>query len=305
MLRTTLTLAALSSVLATGVAAAASSFPATIQLPPAWQPEGIEIRGTTFYVGSIPTGSIYRGNLRTGAGEVFIQRTGRAAIGIELDRRNRLFVAGGNTGKAFVYNARTRATLPSTRSTLGFINDVVVTRTGAYFTELAPAPRSTASRSGTAARSAQSQTIPLDGRRSRQPPTGFNANGIDATPNGRWLIIVQIEHGQALPRQPDDRRDGRDRARPAGRNVQFGDGILLDGNRRLYVVQNQLNRIAVIQSEPGADGRAHRDATSLTRASRSRRRSTISGGGSTPSTPASARRPRRPTTRSSRCGSRR
>lgn len=33
--------------------------------------------------------------------------SGRAAIGIAIDNRNRLFVAGGPTGRAFVYNART------------------------------------------------------------------------------------------------------------------------------------------------------------------------------------------------------
>ena len=48
-------------------------FPAVIQLPIGFQPEGIEIgRGTTFYVGSVATGAIFRGDLRTGAGGVFV-----------------------------------------------------------------------------------------------------------------------------------------------------------------------------------------------------------------------------------------
>src|SRR5688500_9182001 len=119
---------------ASGVAAAAPSYPSTIALPRGFQPEGIAIRANTFYVGSIPTGSIYRGNLRTGTGSVFIQRTGRAAIGVEADNRNRLFVAGGPTGKAFVYNTRTGADIASYDLAPGVINDVVATRTGAYFT---------------------------------------------------------------------------------------------------------------------------------------------------------------------------
>ena len=46
---------------------AAKPFPKTLPLPDGFQPEGIEIGpGTTFYVGSIPTGAIYRGDLRTG-----------------------------------------------------------------------------------------------------------------------------------------------------------------------------------------------------------------------------------------------
>ena len=45
-------------------------FPDIIPLPNGFQPEGIATgRGTTFYVGSIPTGAVYRGDLRTGEGE--------------------------------------------------------------------------------------------------------------------------------------------------------------------------------------------------------------------------------------------
>ena len=134
MIRKLTATAVLMLTVASGVAAAAPSYPSTIALPRAFQPEGIAIRANTFYVGSIPTGSIYRGNLRTGTGSVFIQRTGRAAIGVEIDNRNRLFVAGGPTGKAFVYNTRTGADIATYDLAPGFINDVVVTRTGAYFT---------------------------------------------------------------------------------------------------------------------------------------------------------------------------
>ena len=57
---------------------------------------------------------------------------GRSAIGIKVDRRNRLFVAGGPTGMAFVYDARTGEDLASYRLTpegtaATFVNDVVVT----------------------------------------------------------------------------------------------------------------------------------------------------------------------------------
>ena len=48
------------------VAAAAHPFPAHIDLPDGFRPEGIAIQGNTFYVGSIPTGAVVRGNLRTG-----------------------------------------------------------------------------------------------------------------------------------------------------------------------------------------------------------------------------------------------
>ena len=90
----------------------AQSFPDVIPLPDGFQPEGIATgTGTTFYVGSIPTGAVYRGDLRTGEGEVLVQpQTGRAAIGLKYDDRSGLlFVAGGPTGFAYVYDGETGA----------------------------------------------------------------------------------------------------------------------------------------------------------------------------------------------------
>ena len=52
---------ALSFAIVSGVSA--DSFPQVISLPNGFQPEGIATgNGTTFYVGSIPTGAVYRGD---------------------------------------------------------------------------------------------------------------------------------------------------------------------------------------------------------------------------------------------------
>src|SRR6186997_270141 len=121
-------------------AAPAQVFPDVIPLPNGWQPEGIAVgNGTTFYVGSIPTGAVYRGDLRTGKGTTLVQgASGRAAIGVEFDR-GRLFVAGGSTGKGFVYDARTGALVRELQLAIGggatFVNDVVVTKRAAWFTD--------------------------------------------------------------------------------------------------------------------------------------------------------------------------
>jgi sugar lactone lactonase YvrE len=250
MLRRLTATAALALVLVTGVAAAAPAFPATISLPNGFQPEGIEIRGLTFYVGSIPTGSVYRGTLRTGAGSVFISRTGRAAIGLDVDNRNRLFVAGGPTGHAYVYNARTSGDIAdiTLTPTPAFINDVVVTRTGAYFTDSTRAalfrvPIGRGGRLGTTV-----QTIPLTGDFALE--TGFNANGIDATPNGRWLVIAQSNTGELFRVDP---RTGAttEIVLANGEVIPGADGILLTG-RTLYAVQRSgtTYRVAVIALNP-------------------------------------------------------
>ena len=65
---------------------------------------------------------------------------GRAAIGVKVDRRaKRIVVAGGPTGKAFVYGARDGRDIaqlqlaPAGQET--FVNDVMLTRRGAFFTD--------------------------------------------------------------------------------------------------------------------------------------------------------------------------
>jgi sugar lactone lactonase YvrE len=200
--------------------------------------------GKTFYVGSVATGAIFRGDLRTGAGSVFIQPVaGRSATGIEYDH-GRLFVAGAATGSAYVYDARTGALLKTYQLATAptFINDVVVTRNAAYFTDsskpvLYKVPVGRDGSLGAA------QTIPLSGDYTHL--AGFNLNGIDATRNGKVLVAVQSANGRLYRIDPVT-GVAKTIALAGGESVANGDGILLDG-KTLYVVQNQNNAIAVIR----------------------------------------------------------
>jgi hypothetical protein len=222
-------------------------FPKTIALPTGFQPEGIAIHGKTFYVGSITTGAVYSGDLRTGSGALLVQPVaGRSSIGVEFDRRNdRLFVAGGNTGKGFVYDADDGSLIKEyqlTTLTPRFINDVVVTRHGAFFTDSNNKQlyRVSIGRHGSLGDVAE--TIPLTGDLVMAP--GNNANGIDATANGKWLVIVQTNLGKLFRVNP--RNGVTSEIDLGGGNVVNGDGILLEG-RTLYVVQNRSNQIAVVK----------------------------------------------------------
>jgi hypothetical protein len=87
---------------------------------------------------------------------------------------------------------------------------------------------------------------------------GFNVNGIDATPNGRTLVIVQSNTGKLFKVNRDGVTDEIDLG---GATVTAGDGILLDG-KRLYVVRNTFNLIAVIRLRPNlSSGRIVREIT--------------------------------------------
>jgi sugar lactone lactonase YvrE len=235
-------------VLAATPASGATDWPDVIPLPTGFQPEGIDIAGGhTFYVGSIPTGAVYRGDLRTGEGDVLVPaQPGRAAIGVDVDTRDRIFVAGGPTGMAWVYDARTGATLASYQlatSTTTFVNDVVVTKDAAWFTESQAAVlyRVPIGPGGELGSQADVQRVPLGGDFMMGP--GFNVNGIDATPDGETLVIVQSNLGRLYTVDTDGVAD---LVELSGGNVMQGDGILLHG-RVLYVVQNRMNRIAVVE----------------------------------------------------------
>ena len=243
-----ITIVGLSS--ASVVTAQEETFPEVIPLPDGFRPEGVVIgRGHYFYAGSLADGRIYKGDLRTGEGGVLVEgQTGNVAVGLAYDSRsNYLFVAGGPTGKASVYDADTGQEvavydLPVATNT--FVNDVVVTRSAAYFTDSFAAQFYVLplSAQGTLPDASQVEAVALGGDFEQED--GFNANGIDATPNGKELVIVNSTAGKLFRVDPDT--GNATLIDLGGDTVTSGDGILLDG-KTLYVVQNFLNQIAVVK----------------------------------------------------------
>ena len=232
-------------------AAAAASFPDVFPLPNGWRPEGIEAgRANTLYVGSIPTGAVRQIDARTGEQFTLVQPiAGRSATGLEYDRKyERLFVAGGGTGQAYVYDAETGApiavyTLTPTMPT--FVNDAVLTDDAVYFTEsrlpwlyrLPLGPR------GELPAASEVETIPLSG--DYLHGTGNNLNGIVATKNGGTLIAIQSNTATLLRIDPETGvADGIEIT--GGDATTNGDGLLLEGHT-LYIVQNRLHRVAVVK----------------------------------------------------------
>lgn len=225
-------------------------FPEEISLPDGFQPEGIASgKGATFYVGSIPTGAVYRGDVRTGNGDVLVPpQDGRAAIGLKYDpRTGLLFVAGGPTGFAYVYDGETGENVAEIflSEQPRFINDVVITRDAAYFTNSQQPViyRVSLENNGGLPDTPVVEEISLSGDYVFTAGA-FNANGIEASPNGETLIIVNSVDGVLY--SVDSDTGVATRIDLGGGSVLNGDGILLQGST-LYVVQNQLNQIAVIR----------------------------------------------------------
>jgi sugar lactone lactonase YvrE len=232
-------------------AASMESFPDVISLPNGFQPEGIAVgTGSTFYVGSIPTGAVYRGDLRTGEGAILVQpQAGRNAIGLKYDERTGLlFVAGGPSGFAYIYDGQTGGNIDAIQLTTlpSFINDVVVTRDAAYFTNSSQPEFYRVPLASNGMPLGTWETIQLSGDYVFTPGA-FNANGIAATPNGKTLIIVNSVDGALYTVDPATGEATL--IDLGGETVVNGDGILLQG-KTLYVVQNFFNQIAVVQLEP-------------------------------------------------------
>jgi hypothetical protein len=225
----------------------------TINLPNGWLPEGVVVGGGhVIYAGSRRHGAIYAADLRTGQGFVAVPpQQGRIAVGLAFDSRtNYIFVAGGPAGAAYVYDASTGESVQAYQLAgpgPTFVNDAVVTRDAAYLTDsLQPVIyRIPLGPGGRLPEPNAVATVPVSGDYQHLP--GFNANGIEATPAGDRLILVQSNTGLLFVVDPDTGVAAT--IDLGGYSVTAGDGILLDG-QTLYVVRNQLNLVAEIKLAP-------------------------------------------------------
>ncbi|SEQ51023.1 superoxide dismutase [Lentzea albida] len=211
-------------------------FPTEFSLPNGWQPEGIAISGTTAYFGSRADGSIYAADLRTGTGEVLATGPGTPSLGLKVDDRKRLWVAGGTGGDARVYDTRSGKLLAKFQFATAdtFVNDVVLTEKSAWFTD---------------SRKAVLYEVPLSLKPHRTlavtgdlvvTPGATNLNGIVTGLDG-GLIVVQSNTGKLF--RIDPRSGESTEINLNGQTLTNGDGLLREG-RQLYVVQNRLNKVA-------------------------------------------------------------
>lgn len=228
------------------------AYPAEFSLPDGFQPEGIAIGpGSAAYFGSRLTGAIYRVDLRTGRGRIIDPGPGTPSLGLKVDERGRLFVAGGTGGNARVIDTRSGKVLASYQLATGtaFVNDVVLTRDAAYFTDSANPVLYKLPFGRGGALPDEAVKVPLSG--DIVYTTGNNANGIAPTPDRKALLVVQSNTGKLFRVNPST---GVATLVDIGaESLVNGDGLLLEG-RTLHVVQNRLNTLTSLS--------LNRDATS-------------------------------------------
>lgn len=205
-------------------------------------PESIAYDAVTgdFYVSNTEDGTIYQGNARNGPAELSVflhaRTDGRNVVmGLALDERGRLFMAGGASGRAYIYNTENGTLVevletPPTARTL--LNDVIVTEQAAYLTD---SFRPTLFR------------IPLDTESLEIEPwldltatpvrygEGNNLDGIVADESGRYLVTIQPNTGLLYRIDTETKEvSGID----LEGNLGTGNGLFLDA-QTLYVVNDE------------------------------------------------------------------
>lgn len=237
----------LSALVGAAPAEAAPPFPTEIELPPGFRPEGIVVgRGSTVYAGSLADGALWRGELRTGAGDVIFPGDGTPTVGLAVDEQEQVFAAGGASGTGKVIDGRTGAPLRTYQFAAAptFVNDVVTTREHAWFTDSRRPVLYRVPLDGSSA----PVTVPLSGDYVHLGGNAFNLNGIEATADGATLLAVQSATGKLFAIDTDTGEATE--VDTGGVTFPNGDGLLLDEDRKLHVVRNRDNVVVTVRLSP-------------------------------------------------------
>ncbi|MFI1354478.1 superoxide dismutase [Streptomyces sp. NPDC020898] len=221
------------------------SWPKEFSLPNGWGPEGVAIgSGPYAYFGSIATGGVYRVNLTNGKGKVVHRGLGRMTVGLKADSWARLFLAGGSSGELRVVDAHSGALLANhvVAGENSFVNDVLLTRDAAWFTESFSAQLFRLPL-GTKGHIGAPESLALSGD---WVQSGFTSNGISLTPDGSALLVTNAAAGGGSLMRVNPRTGVARKVDLGDTALPSGDGLMLIG-RTLYVVQPNPNQVDVIR----------------------------------------------------------
>lgn len=215
-------------------------------------PEGIALdaAGGTFYTASAETGTVVRVQLSTrqsatvATGALLPADPFPKSLGMKVDAAGRLWISGGRTGRMAVMdpaNGRILKQFDTGKPGASVINDVALAGSHAYFTDtMGPTV----------------WRIPFKGAEigNLEPWLDFtgtavqygefpNMNGIAATPDGRHLLVVQMNKGLLFRIDVADKRVTA--VNVGNEPLNGGDGLVLDG-QTLYVVRQTEGEIVTV-----------------------------------------------------------
>lgn len=212
-------------------------------------PEGIAYNNKTgvFYTGSTINGDIVKVNVETGATVLFAggaKQDRTFCTGMKLDHKNRLWVCGGSQGKIYVLNSDGGLVKSWDLKALynaGFTNDCIIDNKYIYFTDSQMRKIYRAMAGGAHPGEIEEWLTFTD----QQIPysAGTNANGIEMTPDGKYLIIVTSNSGKLYR---IDRANKNIIEIQLNTPVTSGDGLWLDGHT-LYVSRNATGKIFPVE----------------------------------------------------------
>lgn len=216
-------------------------------------PEGIALNNkeNVFYTGSTISGDVVKVNLATGVADLFSggAKNGRSFVtGMKLDSKGRLWVCGGPTGLIQVLDQDGNVIRSYDTKTLfnsGFINDCIISDGYIYFTD-SQVQKVYRARVNEAEPGNLEEWLVFT---NQQIPyvAGTNANGIEVTPDGKYLIVVISTSGKLYRIATGDKNISEIALNSP---VTSGDGLYLDG-RRLYVSRNATNKVFPVELNTG------------------------------------------------------
>ena len=207
-------------------------------------PEGVATDRRTFFVGSTTDGTIYRGRLAGAEATPFLfgGADGRTqAVGLKVDQ-GRLFVAGGMTGKVFIYDIGSKALVGSFQvpnpGDPTFVNDLTVAKDNSvYITDSFRPTLYRIAPGDYANTSPQTLEVFRDFTGTVLPTLvpGFNLNGIVATRNGKFLVLAHSGVAKLFRLRLADKQVTEI---GLAHDSVSGDGLVLLG-RQLFAVERQ------------------------------------------------------------------
>jgi Cu-Zn family superoxide dismutase len=233
--------------------AARDGLPATYVLPPGTLfPEGLgyDERTGDYFVGVIGGGAVLRGNVNERDAVVFSPAgaDGRAAaLGAQPDH-GRVFV-GSLGGKAWVYAERSGKLLAvlDTRMKTSLLNDFAFLPNGTAFVTDSINPFLWRIVRGSDGRWRIEKWIDFTGTPFKYVK-GVNADGIVASPDGRYLVVNQLTPGKLW--RIEVATKGVTEVTKAGGGsfaLRNSDGMDLAGDRTLYVARNANAEISKVR----------------------------------------------------------